>query len=270
MKQLIAITFLILPISLLAQPNASFSVNSENICAGDTIFFTNTSTNATSFHWFFGDGTDTWIENPFHIYQQNGNYTIKLIAYDNDGNKDSTSLNISVNPSVNVNLINDKNNKRLIAQLSSPANITWFLNNEISQQSDTILYYYESGLYKVVAKNDYGCSDSDSVFININAEETSPSDSLHIIVMNNILTPDIQDGVNDVLFIKDLATYTAPCIVQIYDKYGKLVYLNEKYSNINGFNGTDNKGRKLPQGTYYYIIHSQGRKTATGYIDLIR
>ena len=44
--------------------------------------FTNLSQLATSYLWDFGDGSQSNEENPTHIYTQEGIYTVRLIAYD--------------------------------------------------------------------------------------------------------------------------------------------------------------------------------------------
>jgi len=47
---------------------------------GDTLQFTNTSMNATSVNWDFGDGTNSNLLNPEHVYSVIGVYPVKLTA----------------------------------------------------------------------------------------------------------------------------------------------------------------------------------------------
>ncbi|WP_417590065.1 PKD domain-containing protein [Owenweeksia hongkongensis] len=55
------------------------------------------STNSNdSLYWDFGDGTDTSIVNSSHVYDTAGTYTVKLLAYNNCGNVDSTIKTITV------------------------------------------------------------------------------------------------------------------------------------------------------------------------------
>ncbi len=271
-RKVLSVILFLIPLLLNSQVVASFETDNPEgeYCTGDTVFFTNTSSNYSSSHWFFGDNTDTWIENPYHIYTDTGAFTVKLVVYDDNGNKDSTTKQIFVNPSPGLHLINDSGNQALIARTEIPSAFEWFYNGEASGQTDSIVYYYESGVYKVIATTDAGCKDSASLTVSLDNGTSTSGDSLTITVANNILTPDIQDGKNDVLYINGLSTFSHPCTVLIYNKAGRLVYKNEDYSNFDGFNGTDMSGKRLPAGTYYYIIRSQGRKTATGYIDIIR
>ncbi len=258
-----------------AQLSAQISVDHSdfNYCVGDTVWFTNSSSgNYVTSHWFFGDGSDTWTQNPFHIYLTAGSYTVKLVIADTSGNSDSTTITLTINPRPNLNLIDDSQNSRLIARVDDPTNteFRWYFNNQLTQSTNDTVYYYESGNYAVVATNQYGCSDSASIDITVNnLPSATRNDTLSIQVANNVLTPN-NDGINDVLFIVGLSTYTAPCKVLIYNQNGVLVYRNDNYTNLGGFDGHASNGKLLPAGTYYYIITSKGRKTATGFIDLIR
>ncbi|HAJ99376.1 MAG TPA: hypothetical protein DCM62_05060, partial [Bacteroidales bacterium] len=42
------------------------------------VVFTNFSSNATSFHWDFGDGNTSTAENPTHIFARADTFTVKL------------------------------------------------------------------------------------------------------------------------------------------------------------------------------------------------
>ncbi|MBK8706292.1 MAG: PKD domain-containing protein [Saprospiraceae bacterium] len=46
----------------------------------DSVQFTNTSTDAATFFWDFGDGSSSEEENPQHIYPAPGDYVVKLTA----------------------------------------------------------------------------------------------------------------------------------------------------------------------------------------------
>ena len=63
-------------ISVLPTPVADF----EYAGMGLTIDFTNTSTNATSYLWDFGDGSTSTENNPSHTYTDAGTYQVSLLA----------------------------------------------------------------------------------------------------------------------------------------------------------------------------------------------
>ena len=63
-------------ITVTTVPSAGFSP-SVNL---DTVSFSNSSSNADSYAWNFGDGSTSTEENPTHIYAEDGTYTVMLIA----------------------------------------------------------------------------------------------------------------------------------------------------------------------------------------------
>lgn len=73
-------------------PLAGFTFVSDNL----TTTFTNTTTNATSYLWDFGDGQTSTQVNPVHVYAANGNYTVSLVAKAQCGFADTVSAQIGV------------------------------------------------------------------------------------------------------------------------------------------------------------------------------
>lgn len=69
-----------------AKPTASFTY----VPNGREVAFTNTSTNATTYSWDFGDGETSTEQNPTHTYESYGKYTVKLTATGDGGT--ATSL----------------------------------------------------------------------------------------------------------------------------------------------------------------------------------
>ena len=71
-------------------PVANFTAISTNACAGTgTVTFTNTSQNATSYLWDFGDGDTSTAVNPSHQYAAPGNYPVTLIVTGANGCQDT-------------------------------------------------------------------------------------------------------------------------------------------------------------------------------------
>ncbi|MCX7742962.1 MAG: PKD domain-containing protein [Flavobacteriales bacterium] len=86
-----------------ALPNASFNYTQNFFTAS----FNNTSTNATSYHWNFGDGNTSTLANPNHVFPTNGTYTVTLIAYSDCGDSAVATQVVVINP--NVAGIEDEN-----------------------------------------------------------------------------------------------------------------------------------------------------------------
>jgi len=103
---------------IVAGPQAIFSslANSNNYLE---IQFTNSSSNADSYTWNFGDGNSSMDENPTHTYAEDGTYTVTLLATNTSASlDDETSSNINIfnpaevsinNPSLDDFVVNNDN-----------------------------------------------------------------------------------------------------------------------------------------------------------------
>ena len=67
----------------------------SNSIVNNVVTFTNTSTNATSYQWDFGDASNGTSQNPTHAYGSIGNYTVTLIA-SNSCDADTIFFTISI------------------------------------------------------------------------------------------------------------------------------------------------------------------------------
>ena len=77
--------------------NAEFQPDVYEQSVVNPIFeFTNNSTNATSFEWFFGDGSESDFVNTTHFYNDYGNYVVSLVATAQDGCTDTAYVAITV------------------------------------------------------------------------------------------------------------------------------------------------------------------------------
>lgn len=70
-------------VTVTSSPVASFTLTNNNQCAGTVVSFTNTTTltsGLTTYQWDFGDGTNSTMTNPTHVYTTGGTYNVKLTA----------------------------------------------------------------------------------------------------------------------------------------------------------------------------------------------
>ncbi len=81
-------------------PTADFSYSPASPDTGDTIQFTDQSTDPdgsiVSWDWNFGDGNSSSDQNPTHSYDDDGTYTVTLTVTDDDGATDDYSEDITV------------------------------------------------------------------------------------------------------------------------------------------------------------------------------
>jgi gliding motility-associated-like protein len=87
-----------------------------------------------------------------------------------------------------------------------------------------------------------------------------------------VLTPGEQDGKNDFMLITCIES--VPNSIEIYNRWGQLVFETVGYDNgTNAWDGTNN-GRPLPEGVYYYILNytdsTLGEQQVKGYVNLLR
>ncbi|MHA1369092.1 MAG: PKD domain-containing protein [Promethearchaeota archaeon] len=85
-------------------PIANFTYSPASPNSGENVIFTDLSTDPDGFiaawSWDFGDGSpiDT-IQNPFHVYNFGGMFTVNLTVWDNAGLSDSITMSIIINES---------------------------------------------------------------------------------------------------------------------------------------------------------------------------
>lgn len=70
-------------------PSAPTSGYSHSI-SGNTVNFSNSSSDATSYNWTFGDGNGSTSTNPSHTYSSPGTYSVSLLATNDCGNDTET------------------------------------------------------------------------------------------------------------------------------------------------------------------------------------
>ena len=66
--------------------------NATGAPVSDTVYFSNTSSHAISYLWDFGDGTTSTVQDPVHIYNVIGNYTVTLTATGINGSKSTSKI----------------------------------------------------------------------------------------------------------------------------------------------------------------------------------
>ncbi|MES2617659.1 MAG: PKD domain-containing protein [Bacteroidota bacterium] len=80
--------------SVLATPNADFTLSSKQGCLPLTVNYTDRSTGSpTRWEWDFGNGNKSTLQNPSAIYYKAGNFTISLTIWDAAGNQSTKTFN---------------------------------------------------------------------------------------------------------------------------------------------------------------------------------
>lgn len=144
----------------------------------------------------------------------------------------------------------------------------WYLNSDeiAGATDDTLEITIEAGTmgtqtYSVVISSE-GCQGSDEIDVRIYP--------IGNCVISQGLTPN-GDGYNDTLDLTFLNDRTGITKLQIFNRYGTLVYDQNNY--VNQWFGQTNDGKDLPTGTYFYVIDLDGddpvyERQTTGWIYL--
>jgi gliding motility-associated-like protein len=90
---------------------------------------------------------------------------------------------------------------------------------------------------------------------------------LSLIDAPNAFSPN-GDGHNEYFIIKGIEDYPDN-LFTIFDRWGIEVYSKRGYRNL--WQGENNNGDPLPDGTYFYVLSIEGdNKAYKGFIDLRR
>jgi PKD repeat protein len=144
-------------------PVTSFSFT----ITGRTIALTNTSANANSFSWNFGDGKSSQLTSPVHTYNADGKYNVNLTAFNECGSSSfSASVTISTPPLADFTAAPQSGCPSLtvnFTNLSSPNATSWEWSfpggsPAFSTLQNPTVVYQNAGNYEVnlVAKNSAG------------------------------------------------------------------------------------------------------------------
>jgi PKD repeat protein len=149
-------------------PSASFTVSPQ--CAGLQAVFNNTSTIITGdldYVWDFGDGTTGLGDDPVHVYQNPGTYTVILTVTSIDGCVDdfSSTVNILANPLANYTTSNlqcfaDESGELSITGYGSLSPYQYSLDGGNNYQPTGNFGGLDAGAYTVIVEDDNGCSSS--------------------------------------------------------------------------------------------------------------
>lgn len=156
-------------------------------------------------------------------------------------------------------------------------------SGQMNPTNDSIYYMQNEGLtpgtYRVCAKAEYPGGGgpyeawSNCLQFNINEPPPEPVDTPTTVVIPNVITPNADD-MNDYFDIKNLNTWNTSRSVKIFNRWGKMVYQNDFYRNEDPWYGTDQSGKALADGVYFYVIEvynapSGTRKEHKGQVTII-
>jgi gliding motility-associated-like protein len=235
----------------------------KGVCLGDTVYF-KSFCNAypdsfRNYLWNYGDGTDAIVwDDPKHLYADTGTYIVTMVGLTYLGYKNSATKSITILPRPSVSISYDKDTafypggSTILTANGTFKSILWSTG-----ETKTDILVREAGNYIARVLGSNGCDASDSIRIYL----------LEMIPFNamNVMTPN-DDGYNDVWKVFNIDQYK-PCKLGIYNRWGDELYSSSDYQN--DWNGTY-KGKKLPEGTYYYYFQTKDGVVYKGAINILK
>ncbi len=234
-------------------PVPEFVMDKNEGCAPLQVQFYNSSSNAQSYVWDFGDGSTSTDTNPSHTFIDHGTFMVKLtaIGYCNKQKDILKPVYVYENPQVDFEISPDTAS---IDQIVIFDNKTvggefylWdFGDGETSTDISPRKAYHSAGVYdvKLVATSINGCKDS---LIKENAI-TIISDLF--VQFPTAFSPN-DDGIND--YFKPLMNYVKEAELYVYDRYGNVVFHTKDPEHV-FWDGRLPNGKPLPMDVYVWKI----------------
>jgi len=149
---------IITPAAPPAKPVAAFdfAIKSQGSLP-DTVVFTNSSTNASSYAWVFDDGNTSTLQNPTNIYKAAKTYNVKLVVTGTGGSD-------SITKAVTITLDKPKADFSFSIQNSGTMPATVLFTNT-TLRADSVLWRFDDGTVSRVKspQNDFKMSKTFNV-----------------------------------------------------------------------------------------------------------
>lgn len=187
-------------------PTANFSINTNEICQGQSFFLMDESTinypdHIAAWSWVMHDSLLSQEQDPSVVYAQPGNYAIELAVTSNNGCTDHLTqddlITIFPKPEAHFSCENELSMVSPIVHVedrsSNDASVWWYYFGDGGQENtaDCRHEYTEMGVYEItqIVENAFGCADTSDRIVIIQPEM--------LVYIPNAFTPD-QNGHNEI------------------------------------------------------------------------
>jgi PKD repeat protein len=253
-------------INVFPSPIASFTADKQEGCPGLEVQFTNTSTDAVSYHWDFGDGETSDNQHPVHSFKgDKPDYTVKLTVKNSLDCSNTVTMQNYIHmfqpsiadftalPGLETSIPN-YTFKFLDASNRKPDKWHWdFGDGFTSEEQNPTHTYQDVGAYTITltVSNQTGCPTTVSKIARITG---TPG---YLYVPNSFIP-----GSERIEFQQFRAKGSGlkSWKFSIFDKWGELMWettkLDDEGKPLEGWDGTF-KGVAMPQGVYFWKIDVQ-------------
>lgn len=263
-------------------PVASFTSNSEGLCAPVIVTVNNDSNPNTMYSWNFGDG-NMLINNSStfnYTYWTSGNYQIIVQAIDTltgcSANFSDTALITigGITPTaeftMNPNEINSSNPQVHFTNLSeNGTNYTWLFGDDETSTIENPDHIYQNPnhdyIIGLIVSNGDGCADT--VFYTLHYTEDI------VYYVPNTFTPD-QDEFNNIFIpIFTPGYFPNDYLFVVYDRWGEKIF--ESTDVLIGWDGTYKNLGLMQTGIYTWKVEFKAKETGdkvstVGHVNLLR
>ena len=235
-------------------PQLSIITQQTTVCKGENVVFQALAIDCddqVQFNWYAnGVLIAVTIDSTFEYKELNDNdvITAEMVCFTQC--KDSiisnaisfTVLDFLVDAGPNF-YIKQGDNIKLQGQTSG-SSFTWSPNYNINSTAviAPIVYPKETAIYYLTATNGT-CTIIDEVTIFVE----------NLLKVPNTFSPN-GDGINDEWEILGIDNFP-DCGIQVYNRWGQLVFQTTGYPSDKRWNGTSDGGNNLASGSYYYVIN---------------
>lgn len=189
-----------------------------------------------------------------------------VVATSEFGCRDTLTMNITVHPAAVMNMPDSvvifSGESYQISPQTNGTKFSWTPSGGLNGKfiSNPLATPEMSTLYRVAFVTEYGCTATDSIYVNINDNG--------LIAVPNAFTPGA--GINDRLFAQRRGAVNLKSF-RIYNRWGSLVFQTSSFDE--GWDGTY-KGVPQPLGVFVYTIEAETEKgktiMRTGNVTLLR
>ncbi|NOQ27753.1 MAG: T9SS type B sorting domain-containing protein [Bacteroidales bacterium] len=238
---------------MVSTPFIDLGVDIE-MCQNETETFNVGSEEFTSYLWQDNSVGETFIASA------GGDFWVRVTDIDGCQATDSVAVILHELPIVDLGsdtTLCDPNDALILDPSDWGYNFLWS-DNSITPTMD-VTTKIEDQEFWVTVTNEYNCEGTDTIVIRFCGELEIP----------NVFTPN-GDYTNDVWEIAQLYVFE-DLTLDIFDRFGNRVFHSDGYSSENYWNGTNQKGKKLPMDAYYYVIDlHNGEQPIVGNVTLVR
>lgn len=258
-------------VDVIPTPEPSYASSQIEGCVDFAVNFLETTSNAISYAWDFGDGTPVINgANPTHTFTSPGTFPVTLTAVGPGGCSSSlTDVLVTV---FDTAMADFRSDPAFPVELTFPSTTVSFFDESIGAVD--YLWDFGDGNTSTAQHPDHKYISAGDFYVTllVHNEEGCPSTTQkgpYIIKTPEVFIPNVftpnGDGNNDVFYVD--YSGDQPFVVKIYDRWGVKMY--ESLNKNKGWDGTTLMETEAQEGVFFYTVMIGDREYG-GTVTLLR